>query len=76
MTPGIELRDVPLPEEWDEWPDDAKINYLATTMDREQMLALAGDLADIPDEEIGAQSFLKSGLAQLIVTLQGCDSDG
>lgn len=74
MPPGLKLNDVPLPDEWDEWPEEAKINYIASTMDREQMLSMAADLADIPDDQVGAQSFLKAGLAQLIVTLEECDS--
>jgi len=68
------LRDVPLPDTWDEWPTDAKVNYLADTMGRDQLLALVGDLAGLPDDEIGAQSIHKSGLAQLAIVLE--DSDG
>jgi hypothetical protein len=63
-------RRVDLPEEWESFPADAKVNYLASTMDRDQLLATVGDLGDVPDSEIGAQSIHKSGLAQLIVTLE------
>lgn len=72
MPPGVQLVDVPVPEQWGEWPPEARINYLASTMDREQLLALAGEAADIPSEQIGAQSFLKAGLAQLVVRLDAC----
>jgi len=63
-------RDVDLPDEWGSFPTDAKVNYLATVMDRDQLLATVGELADIPDDEIGAQSIHKSGLAQLITELE------
>jgi hypothetical protein len=39
-------------------------------MDRDNLLKLVGELADIPDDEIGAQSIHKNGLAQLIVRLE------
>lgn len=64
-APGIPW--VPLPEERDEWPEAARVNYLESTLDRGQLLALVGDLADIPEDEIGQQSLLKNGLAQFIV---------
>lgn len=68
-------REVGLPDEWEQWPDDAKVNYLASTMDRDQLLSRVGDLAGIPDDEIGKQSIHKSGLAQLITTLEGDDDE-
>ena len=66
-------RDADVPDEWESFPADAKVNYLATVMDRDQLLDRVGDLAGIPDDEIGAQSIHKSGLAQLIVTLEDRD---
>lgn len=66
-------RDVDLPENWDDFPVDAKVNYLATVMDRNQLLHTIAELGDIPSDEVGAQSFLKSGLAQLIVKLEECN---
>lgn len=63
-------RRVDLPDEWADYPADAKVNYLATVMDRDQLLETVGALGDIPEDEIGAQSIHKSGLAQLIVTLE------
>jgi hypothetical protein len=63
-------REVDLPDEWESYPTDAKVNYLATVMDRDNLLKLVGELADIPDDEVGAQSIHKSGLAQLIVRLE------
>ena len=63
-------REVGIPETWDEWPDDAKVNYPCTVMDRDQLLSLVGELGGVPEDEIGEQSFFKSGLAQLVVTLQ------
>jgi hypothetical protein len=66
-------RDVDLPDEWVDWPPDAQVNYLASVMDRDGLLERVGDLADIPDDEIGAQSIHKTGLAQLIVALGVCD---
>lgn len=66
-------RDVEIPDEWAAWPDDAKVNYLATAMDRDALLATVGALAGIPDDEIGAQNIHKAGLAQLIVTLEDED---
>ena len=74
MTRPQQYREVELPDEWLDWPEDAKVNYLASAMDRDQLLSLVGEHADIPDSEIGAQSIHKSGLAQLIVVLEG-DSD-
>jgi len=68
-------REVDLPDQWDDYPADAKVNYLATVMDRDQLLETVGDLGDVPDEEIGAQSIHKSGLAQLIVTLETLQED-
>jgi hypothetical protein len=64
-------RDVEIPDTWNEWPRDAKVNYLCTVMDRDQLLRSISDVADIPGEEIGEQSIHKTGLAQLIVELQG-----
>lgn len=66
-------RDTEIPDEWDTYPDSAKVNYLSTVMDRDQLLATVGELADIPDDEIGAQSIHKAGLAQLITVLEGDD---
>lgn len=66
-------RKTDLPDSWDSYPTDAKVNYLATCMDRDQLLETVGELAGIPDGEIGAQSIHKSGLAQFIVTLERCD---
>jgi len=70
MTRPQTYRDVDLPDEWDSFPTDAKVNYLATVMDRDQLLATVGELAEIPDDEIGAQSIHKNGLAQLITVLE------
>jgi len=70
MTRPQVYREVDLPEQWDDYPTDAKVNYLATVMDRDQLLATVGELAGIPDDEIGAQSIHKSGLAQLITELE------
>lgn len=64
-------RDIELPDTWNEWPTDAKVNYLASAMDRKQLLETVGALAGLPDDEIGKQSIHKSGLAQLIVVLDG-----
>lgn len=63
-------RGVDLPDEWDSYPTDAKVNYLASVMDRDQLLNMVGESADIPDDEIGAQSIHKSGLVQLITVLE------
>jgi hypothetical protein len=63
-------RDVDIPDAWDDWPDDAKVNYLSTAMDRDQLLETVGELAGIPDGEIGEQSLWKSALAQLVVVLE------
>lgn len=71
MSRPQQYREVELPDEWTEWPEDAKVNYLASAMDRDQLLSLVGEHAGIPDSEIGAQSIHKSGLAQLIVVLAG-----
>lgn len=75
MTQPHKYRDVTLPDEWTSYPAAAKVNFLATVMDRDQLLEMVGDLADIPDEEIGAQSIHKNGLAQLIVTLEDCEDE-
>ena len=69
MTRPHQYRDVDIPDTWIEWSDDAKVNYLASTMDRAQLLDLVGEAAGIPDNEIGEQSLHKNGLAQLIVAL-------
>lgn len=71
MSRPHQYREVELPDEWTEWPDDAKVNYLASAMDRDQLLSLVGEYAGVPDSEIGKQSIHKSGLAQLIVVLEG-----
>lgn len=63
-------REVGLPDEWEQWPDDAKVNYLASAMDRDQLLRRVSEVAGIPDGEIGKQSIHKSGLAQLITVLE------
>lgn len=73
MSRPQQYREVELPDEWVEWPEDARVNYLASAMDRDQLLDLVGEHAGIPDEEIGKQSIHKSGLAQLIVVLAGDD---
>lgn len=62
-------RDVDLPARWDEWGDDAKVNYLCNVADRTQLLEMAAEAAEVPDDEVGEQSFLKAGLAQFVVTL-------
>ena len=71
MSRPHQYREVELPDEWTEWPDDAKVNYLASAMDRDQLLSLVGEYVGVPDSEIGKQSIHKSGLAQLIVVLEG-----
>lgn len=70
MTRPQVYRDVDLPDEWDSYPTDAKVNYLASVMDRDQLLRQVGEAAGIPDDEIGEQSIHKTGLAQLVVVLQ------
>lgn len=70
MSRPQSYRDVNLPEEWDKFGVDAKVNYLSTVMDRDQLLDSVGELADIPDEEIGEQSLHKNALAQLVVVLE------
>lgn len=76
MSRPQQYRDVPLPDEWDQWPPDAQVNYLCTAMDRDQLLSLVREEAGIPDDEVGEQSIHKAGLAQLVVTLQDGDVDG
>lgn len=76
MSRPYTYRDVVLPDEWDEWPDDAKVNYLTTAMDRDTLLETVGRAADIPDDEIGAQNIHKAGLAHLVVVLDAEDDDG
>lgn len=66
-------RDVDLPDNWETFPDNAKVNYLSSVMDRNQILEVVADLAEIPDDEIGEQSIHKSGLAQLVVALEKRD---
>jgi hypothetical protein len=75
MSRPQQYRDVDLPDEWDSYPDDAKVNYLASVCDREQLLRRVGVAAGIPDDEIGSQSIHKSGLAQLLVTLEVDNAD-
>lgn len=75
MSRPQKYRDVDLPDEWPEWPEDAKVNYLASVMDRDQLLRLVGEYGGVPESEIGKQSIHKSGLAQLIVVLAG-ENDG
>jgi len=70
MTRPQTYRDVRLPDTWDEWGEGAKVNWLCTVADRDQLLGMVAEAAGIPDEEVGEQSFLKSGLAQLVVTLE------
>jgi hypothetical protein len=68
-------REVDLPDKWDEWPESAKVNYLSSAMDRDNLLRLVGEAGNVPEDEIGAQSIHKAGLAQLIVTLTGDDGE-
>lgn len=63
-------RDVDIPDKWEHFSMDAKVNYLSTLMDRKQILELVGEAADIPEEEIGEQSIHKTGLAQIAVKLE------
>lgn len=67
------FNDPELAESVADWPTDAKVNYLASAMDRKQLLELVGELADLPDDEIGKQSIHKSGLVQLAVILEEKD---
>lgn len=62
-------RDVDLPDTWDEWSTDAQVNYLCTVMDRDQLMKVIAEMANIPDDEVGEQSIHKAGLAQLVVVL-------
>lgn len=66
-------RDVTLPDEWDKFGTDAKVNYLCNVVDRDQLLDLVGEAGNVPEDEIGEQSFYKAGLAQLLVTLEEVD---
>lgn len=70
MSRPQEYRNIEIPETWDEWPENAKINYLCSAADRDRLLEFVGELADIPESEIGEQSIHKSGLAQLIIKLE------
>lgn len=56
------------PDRWEEWPQEAKIEFVSNVITREAVLELIGDLADMPDE-IGEQSIHKGGLAKLVVIL-------
>jgi hypothetical protein len=60
---------VDLPEEWEAFSVDAKVNYLSTVMDRGELLRRVGKTAGIPEYEIGKQSIHKAGLAHLVVAL-------
>lgn len=62
-------REVEIPEEWSEWPEAARVNYLCSVMDRKQLLKHVAEAGNVPAEEVGEQSIHKAGLAQLIVTL-------
>lgn len=70
MSRPQRYRDVELPEEWDKFGEDAKVNYLSTVMDRDQLLEEVAAAGNIPDSEVGEQSMHKAGLAQLLVTLE------
>lgn len=73
MSKPQTYRDVDLPDEWNKFGDDAKVNYLCNVVDRDQLLELVGDAGNVPNHEIGEQSFHKAGLAQLLVTLEKVD---
>lgn len=64
------FREVDLPDEWETYSRDAKVNYLSNVMDRDQLLSEIADLADLADESVGEQSLKKSGLAELFISLQ------
>ena len=44
-------RDVDLPDKWAEWPESAKVNYLSSAMDRDNLLRLVGEAGNVPEDE-------------------------
>lgn len=72
MSKVQQFRDVTIPDEYDDWPADAQINFLCNCLDREQ-------IANYVREEYGLEPrdkplFRKDELAQIAIA-GGHDGD-
>lgn len=62
------FRDVDVPDNFDEWDVDARVNYLANAMDRTQ---IADHLREVCGMDTrGEPTFLKDELTEIIIKVQ------
>lgn len=62
-------RDIDTPENFAEWPEDARVQFVRNTMQREGILRSLVDIAECDDREI-TQSLSKDQAAQVYLRLR------
>jgi hypothetical protein len=68
MPKPQEFRDVEIPDNFEEWDVNARVNYLANALDRTQIADHLRDVAGLePRDE---PTFLKDELVEIIIQLQ------
>jgi hypothetical protein len=71
MPKPQEYRDVDVPENFERWDVNARVNYLANAMDRTQIADYLREVAGLePREEA---TFKKDELTEIIISLQNND---
>lgn len=73
MSRPQQYRDVDVPDNFEEWSVDARVNYLANSMDRQQIANYVREVAGL--EERDQPTFLKDELVEMAIRLQERDSD-
>jgi hypothetical protein len=69
MTKCRDFADVELPETWDEWGREAKMNFLCGAMDSEQLSNLLRERAGLDQRD--KPMFTKREKATIIAELEG-----
>lgn len=63
-------RDIDLPENFDEWPDEARVQYLRSTMTRDDILRAIVETAECDDREV-TQALSKDQATEVYIALSG-----
>lgn len=68
MPKPQEFRDVDVPDNFDEWDVNARVNYIANAMDRTQIANYLREIAGLENRD--EPTFRKDELTEIIIRLQ------
>lgn len=73
MTHLQQYRDIDVPDNFQEWSIDARVNYLANSMDHQQIANYVREVTGL--EERDQPTFLKDELVEMAIQLQERETD-